>query len=184
MGGSVKKVVIIGPESTGKSELSAHLANYYNTRYVPEYARQYLLTHGKSYTLADLTKIAEGQMASEDILTMECREKGKEILFIDTDLQVIKTWSEFVFNSCDNRILYEISKRKYDLFLLTNTDLPWVKDELREYPDHDTRLKLFHHYRDALINQSVPWVEISGVAENRLKQAKSAVAKMQESTMR
>ncbi|RYF89917.1 MAG: ATPase, partial [Chitinophagaceae bacterium] len=159
----LKKVVIIGPESTGKSDLCKALADHYNTYFVPEYAREYLLTNGTAYTRSDLSTIAKGQLALEENITQRCIEENKPIIFIDTDMQVIKTWSEFVFNGCDLKILNKIAERKYDLFLLTNTDLPWVKDELREYPDHDTRLKLFHHYRDALINQDVPWAEISGI---------------------
>ena len=173
----VKKVVIIGPESTGKSELSSRLANHYGTLYVPEFARQYLTTNGTAYTINDLIEIAIGQLATEEWLTIQCREKGKNLLFVDTDLQVIKTWGEFVFNRCDNNILKEIATRKYHLFLLCNTDLPWVKDELREYPDPETRMRLFHHYRDALIQQEVPWVEISGVAEERFRQGVDAVEK-------
>ena len=65
-------------------------------------------------------------------------------------------------------ILEKIVERKYDLYLLCNTDLPWVKDELREYPDLESRQKLYHIYKDIMINQPVPWVEITGTDEQRL----------------
>lgn len=175
---ALKKVVIIGPESTGKSDLCKALALQFNSHFVPEYARDYLLTNGTAYSHDDLLKIAEGQLELEEHIAHNCSAEQKPVVFIDTDMQVIKTWSEFVFNRCDIKILNLIADRRYDLFLLTNTDLPWQKDELREYPDHETRLKLFHHYRDALINQDVPWAEVSGTGAERIRNAVEAVDKM------
>ena len=182
---SVKKVVIIGPESTGKSFLCRQLASHFKTKWVPEYAREFLLANGKEYTFDDLYTIAEGQIAREEEvvhgpLAMEHSKANLNLhpVFIDTDLYVIKVWSEFVFNKCNNSILTRIASRKYDLYLLCNTDLPWEKDELREYPDLATREKLFHFYKDALINQQVPWEIISGNYEERTKKAIRAVERI------
>lgn len=169
----MKKIVAIGPESTGKSHLCAQLAEHFKTTWVPEFAREYLLKHGTSYKYEDLYTIAEGQVKAEEDILKNLQEP--QPVFIDTDLYVIKVWSEFVFNKCDNRILSFIAKRKYDLYLLCNVDLPWVKDELREYPDLETREKLFHYYKELLINQPVPWVEISGNYDDRFRKAISAV---------
>jgi nicotinamide riboside kinase len=84
-------------------------------------------------------------------------EAGGHIpLFIDTDMYVMKVWCEFVFGKCHRYVLDQIVKRKYDLYLLCNTDLPWVKDELREYPDLKTREKLFYIYKDIMVNQMYP----------------------------
>jgi len=87
----------------------------------------------------------------------------------------MKVWCEFVFSKCHNFIIDQIVERKYDLYLLCNVDLPWVKDELREYPDLETRLKLYHFYKDIMVNQSVPWIDISGDYDERLQKAISAV---------
>ncbi len=186
----IKKIVVIGPESTGKSTLCTQLAEHYNTQWVPEYAREYLLTHGTNYKYEDLYTIAEGQIKGEEDIIKKLQPPKPSALnllpstlhpqpvFIDTDLQVIKVWSEFVFNKCDNRILTSIVNRHCDLYLLCNTDLPWVKDELREYPDLETREKLYHYYKESMINQPVPWVEISGNYEDRLKMAIDAVNKI------
>lgn len=182
---AIKKIVVIGPESTGKSFLCKQLATHYNTLWVPEYAREYLLDNGKDYTLDDLSTIAHGQIKSEESIVQGSlsidhtqNQTNHKPVFIDTDLYVIKVWSEFVFNKCENRILSQIATRKYDLYLLCNTDLPWKKDELREYPDHATREKLFHHYKDAMINQSVPWEEIRGGYDERLVIAIKAVERI------
>jgi len=182
----LKKIVIIGPESTGKSVLSQQLANHYETTWCPEFAREYLLTNGTNYDYDDLLTIAKGQLALEDeyATTLENQsqtmlENGEHLpLFIDTDMYVMKVWCEFVFEKCHRFILDEIVRREYDLYLLCNIDLPWVKDELREYPDIESRKKLYRIYKDLMTNQQVPWVDISGDYEQRLKTAITAVDKL------
>ena len=186
------KVAVIGPESTGKSTLCEMLALHYDTQWCPEFAREYLLTHGMDYTYDDLLSIAKGQLAMEDeyVQSMvrssesgvnrstrdsELRTRNSELLFIDTDMYVMKVWCEFVFGKCHRWVLEQIVKRKYDLYLLCNTDLPWVKDELREYPDLITRDKLYHIYKDIMINQSTPWADISGDHNERTQKAIKAV---------
>ena len=172
----LKKIVAIGPESTGKSSLCEQLAKHFKTAWVPEYAREYLLTHGTAYQYEDLYIIAEGQIKGEENIIHNMI--NPQPFFIDTDLTVIKVWSEFVFNKCDNRILSQIAKRSYDLYLLCNVDLPWVKDELREYPDLESREKLYHYYKDLVINQQVPWVEIRGDHDERMQTAVDAVNRL------
>lgn len=185
----MRKVVIIGPESTGKSTLCQQLATHYNTVWVPEFAREYLLSLGKQYTFEDLLTIAKGQTALEENYILEMnrqwatsngQKKGishspltthHSPLFIDTDMYVMKVWCEFVFDKCHRWILQQIVERKYDLYLLCNIDLPWTPDQLREYPDLDSRKRLFRMYLDILINQSVPWVLISGSDKQRFNQA-------------
>jgi NadR type nicotinamide-nucleotide adenylyltransferase len=179
------KVAVIGPESTGKSTLCELLAQHYDTQWCPEFAREYLLTHGTDYTYDDLLYIAKGQLAMEDEyiqstvdgqhssvnLNSPFTTQHSRLLFIDTEMYVMKVWCEFVFGKCHRWVLDQIIERKYDLYLLCNTDLPWVKDELREYPDLKTRDRLYHIYKDIMINQSTPWVDISGDYDKRLQTA-------------
>src|SRR5579863_1484237 len=180
----LKKIVIIGPESTGKSTLCEALATHYQTEWVREYAREYLEEHGMEYRYATLSLIARGQLALEDkgaaVVNRRLGESagGNGLLFIDTDLYVIKVWSEYVFGRCETWILDEIVRRKYDAYLLANTDLPWADDPLREYPDPGIRERLFEIYKDLLINQSVPWAEVGGVGDERLERAVGAVGRL------
>jgi NadR type nicotinamide-nucleotide adenylyltransferase len=182
----LKKIVVIGPESTGKSTLCEQLAQHYETTWCPEFAREYLLSNGTNYEFDDLLTIAKGQLALEDEYTailernsLPLLEEGGSIpLFIDTDMYVMKVWCEFVFGNCHQFVLDKILERKYDLYLLCNVDLPWVKDELREYPDLETRNKLYRIYKDIMVNQNTPWVDISGDYDQRLQKAIIAVDKL------
>ena len=103
---AIKKFVILGPESTGKSTLCKSLAAHYQSAWCEEYAREYLLKNGTSYTPKDLLKIAKGQLKLEELTTKSLLESNKTpILFIDTDMYVMKVWSEYVFGECDFFIL-------------------------------------------------------------------------------
>ena len=164
----MKKIIIIGPESTGKSTLCEQLAAHYQTVWCPEFAREYLQQHGMDYSFDDLLKIAMGQLELEDVMFTEAKNG---YYFIDTDMYVMKVWCEVAFQDCHKWILNQIATRQYDLYLLCNVDLPWVKDELREYPDYDTRRKLYKMYKDIVINSGTKWAEISGSKAERLQAA-------------
>ncbi len=193
-----KKIVVIGPESTGKSTLCQMLAVHYQTVWVKEYAREYLLKNGTAYSFENLLDIAKGQIALEEAALHLINEKNNthaidianspltihhSPLFFDTNMYVMKVWCEFVFGKCHHWILNQIVERKYDLYLLCNIDLPWVKDELREYPDLLTREKLYHQYKDIMINQEVPWIDISGNYDERLQKAIVAVDALQQTNL-
>ena len=171
----LKKIVIIGPESTGKSTLCTQLAAQYRTLCCPEYAREYLMKNGSRYTYDDLLTIAKGQVKLEEQYTKQAREMNQSLLFIDTDMYVMEVWCKFVFGKCHQYILDKIEAQNIELYLLCNIDLPWVKDKLREYPDLATRAKLYKIYKDILINQDVPWVGVSGDYDERLKTSAKAV---------
>jgi NadR type nicotinamide-nucleotide adenylyltransferase len=189
----LKKVVVIGPESTGKTTLCKQLATHFQTQWCPEFAREYLLEHGMDYRYDDLLTIAKGQLSLEDKYTSSIQHpvstiqhpvssiehptsNNHSLLFIDTDMYVMKIWCEFVFGKCHQLILDQIAARKYDLYLLCNIDLPWIKDELREYPDIEKRKQLYNIYKNTMLHQSTPWIDISGDYDERFKKAIAAVA--------
>ena len=207
----VKKVAIIGPESTGKSTLSQRLAAHYHTLWVPEYAREYLHKHGTAYTYNTLLHIAKGQLALEDQYLSKLQPsnpptfqqpsnfpttlqpsnhptiqpsnparsknpgQASKLLFVDTEMYVMKVWCEFVYQKCHQWIIDQVVSRQYDLYLLCNIDIPWSPDVLREYPDPEPRQQLFRMYHDILVNQSTPWELISGDNEERLQSAIAAI---------
>ena len=168
----VKKVAVIGPECTGKSVLSASIAARFETVWVPEFAREYLEALRRPYEESDLLTIAHGQLNLED----ELEPKAHNLLVCDTNLYVIKVWSEFRYGRVDEEILSLIRKRHYDLYLLTNVDIPWVHDPQREHPHK--RKELYDLYLQEMKNQPVPFVEIKGEGEERTRLAVEAVSKI------
>jgi NadR type nicotinamide-nucleotide adenylyltransferase len=165
----IRKIAIIGPECTGKSELSQFLANHYQADWVPEYARAYIDNLPQPYTQDDLLKIAHGQLRVED----EYARDAKKLLFCDTNLYVIKIWSEFKYGNCAEEILQQIETRRYDLYLLTYVDIPWQEDPQREHPAR--REELYQIYYQQMKAQSVPFVEIKGEREQRQSAAIKAI---------
>ena len=175
----IQKIVVLGPESTGKSTLCAALASHYQTIWTPEYARQFLSEHGTKYAYDDLLTIAKGQINNEeksiDLLEQKIQDNKGEAttnkLIVDTDMYVMKVWCEYVFNNCHHYILEQINQRNYDLYLLCDIDLPWAADEMREYPDAKSRIELFTIYKELLINQNTPWGIVSGSDAQRTTNA-------------
>lgn len=167
----VKKVAVIGPECTGKSDLSQFLASHFRTDWVPEYARAYIDNLVRPYAQHDLLTIAHGQVRIED----EWSRGANNLLICDTNLYVIKVWSMFKYGNCDAEILRQIATRKYDLYLLTFIDVPWEDDPQREHPDK--RYQLYEAYLNEMKNQPVPFVEIKGEREQRRNIAIEAVEK-------
>ena len=176
---SIKKIVVLGPESTGKSTLCAALAAHYQTIWTPEYARAFLSKNGTKYTYDDLLTIAKGQIQKEEEALASLNKntvdqptpKISNKLILDTDMYVMKVWCEYVFNNCHHYILEQINQRSYDLYLLCDIDLPWAADEMREYPDAGPRIELFTIYRELLINQNTPWGIVSGTGKERTENA-------------
>ena len=169
---SVKKVAVIGPECTGKSDLSAFLATHFKTEWVPEYARGYMDKLVRPYVQSDLLTIAHGQLRIED----EFSRDANQVLVCDTNLYVIKVWSEFKFGNCDEEILKQIASRTYDLYLLTYVDIPWQDDPQREHPGK--RQELYDIYLREMQKQPVPFVEIKGERELRRETAVKAVEQL------
>jgi NadR type nicotinamide-nucleotide adenylyltransferase len=162
-----KKVVVIGPESTGKSTLSQALANYFDCPWVPEYARTYIEELGRPYDYEDLLEIAKGQVELEEMAS----ENAKDLVICDTDLHVIKVWSEHKYGKSHDWILDQIKSRKYDIYLLTDIDIPWEEDPQREHPQPEMREYFFEQYQNLIRATGVPYARISGTALQRLQQA-------------
>ena len=166
---SIKKVVAIGPECTGKSELSEFLANRFNTRWVAEYAREYLDNLNRPYAEDDLLAIAKGQLQREK----EEMSMARKVLICDTNLLVVKIWSRYKYGRCQDEILRLIHPHSYDLYLLTYIDIPWQEDPLREHPHQ--REALWRLYQEELEQQQLNWVLIKGSREDRRNTAVQAI---------
>ncbi|RNC87818.1 MAG: nicotinate-nucleotide adenylyltransferase [Winogradskyella sp.] len=164
------KIVLFGPESTGKTTLSKQLAAHYNTLWVPEYAREYLQDkwdrEQKTCEPKDLLPIALGQMKSEN----EFAQKVDSLLICDTDLLETKVYSETYYSgTCDPILDKHALLNTYDLYFLTYIDIPWEKDDLRDKPNE--REAMFKAFENALKSNNRPYKVLKGRKEERLEKA-------------
>ena len=171
-----KRILILGPESTGKSTLAEKLAKHFTEPWVPEVTREYLEKLDRPYAYEDLLQIGQQQMQLEDELAMQ----AQHYLFCDTDLRVIQVWSQHRYGTVDPWVLEEIARRTYDLILLCATDLPWQADPLREHPELKMRQQFFEVYKQLCQASGFPWVLISGDTAQRLSTAIQAVGSLKK----
>ena len=174
---SCLKIVLFGPESSGKTTLSKELANHYKTLWVKEYARDYLQkkwnVEKKVCELEDLIPIAIGQIKLEN----ELSKISKQLLICDTDLLETKVYSETYYDGyCDPLLEKYALKNSYDLYILTNIDIPWEKDDLRDKPNQ--REESFEIFKNELIKNNLPFELINGTRIERLKKAINCVSKI------
>ncbi len=166
----VVKVVMFGPESTGKTTLSQQLARHYNSVWVPEYAREYLQNvwnnERRTCEQKDLIPIALGQMKLENDLA----QKATDILFCDTDLLETKVYSKEYYGGYVDPLLDEAARRnQYDLYFLTYIDVPWEADDLRDRPNH--RKEMFEAFKKALDEHNKDYIVLKGNKKERLQKA-------------
>lgn len=171
------KVVLFGPESSGKTTLSRQLARYYHTVWAPEFAREYLQNkwnnERKTCEAEDLIPIAIGQMKLENKLA----KRADKILICDTDLLETKVYSEeFYGGFVDEKLDKAANENQYDLYLLTYIDTPWEEDDLRDRPEQ--RLEMFTAFETALKKHNRPYILLKGDRETRLKNATEAIDKI------
>jgi NadR type nicotinamide-nucleotide adenylyltransferase len=162
------KIAVTGPESVGKSTLSATLAEQFGGAFVPEFAREYIGSLNHKYTYSDVEKIARQQI--EEYNNAEHLIKGKQpIVFFDTFLIITKVWFEVVFNKVPQWLPETIKQKPMDLYLLCYPDLPWEADNVRE--NGNNRMELFERYRQNLNNYGFNYHIISGKGSERVEMA-------------
>jgi nicotinamide riboside kinase len=132
---------------------------------VPEYARQYLENLNRPYEEKDLLEIAKGQLKLEDDMSRNCAP----LIVCDTNLYVIKVWSEYKYGRLDQWIQQQIQTRKYEHYLLTQVDFPWIPDPLREHPKK--RAYFFKVYEELLMTDRIPFNVVSGSPKQRVTES-------------
>ena len=161
----IKKIAIVGPESTGKSTMSAYLAEHYQTIWVPEYARGYCEKLTEPPTWQDEINMFYGQVALEK----ELLPQANKLLICDTTFITVKIWSDYTFGRTPQEVLDELPKHPYDLYLLLNIDLPWEEDPLRDFPHMRGHfMDVWYKELDAL---GANYTLISGTGPERYAQA-------------
>ena len=162
---NIIKIAITGPESTGKSTIAQQLARHYNTVWVPEFSRSYIDNLDEDYVESDLLEIAKGQIEIEKRMLKDARR----LIFFDTELLVMKIWSQHKYGRVHPWILSKYHEVKYDYYLLTDVDLPWVDDLQRENPGKG---KFFYNwFEQELHEKNVIFDVVSGDEDKRLETA-------------
>jgi NadR type nicotinamide-nucleotide adenylyltransferase len=165
----IRKIVLFGPESTGKTTLAAQLAAHYRTVWVPEFSRFYQEQKGAVPDLSDVLPIAEGQLRWE----AEAWPRANRLLICDTDVLETKVYSEAYNGTAPPALLREVEKHLGDFYLLADIDLPWVPDGIRDRPD--AREEMYYRFRRELQERQLPFAVISGNIRERLEKAIRAI---------
>lgn len=169
------RIAIIGPESTGKTELSKQLAEYFHCDWVPELAREYVEQKGNIYTYEDVVEIARLQIAQEKEYENRLDER---FVFFDTELIITKVWLEYKYRQVPDFVEQRLNERFYDFYLLCEPDLPWVYDPVRE--NGDNRDFFFDWYEREIQKLEIPYAIIGGVDILRFENAVKAVLKAEK----
>ena len=165
-----RRICLIGPECTGKTVLGRRLARELGAAYVAEYAREYAEARGNVLSAADVEPIARGQMANEDAAG------DAERIVLDTDLVSTFVYANHYYGQCPPWIADEAKRRRADLYLLMDTDIPWQPDTARDSGD-DSREDLFDAFRRTLDELDARWAIVSGEGEERWQAVRSAIAR-------
>jgi NadR type nicotinamide-nucleotide adenylyltransferase len=161
-----KKIAILGAVSTGKTTLCEQLAKHYQTLFVPEYARDYFNSHDiNNYTIEDLDIIAKKQIELEN----QYLTQANKVLICDTTLITIKLWSLHKFNRVSDYISNSITQMNYDLYLISNNEVPWIEDNQRK--DKNNREHIFEMNHSELQKINANYSILKGINQNRLENA-------------
>lgn len=167
----MKKIVLYGAESTGKTSIAKALADYYHTEWVPEFARDYLQekydNSGEICAYSDLTPIALGQLSLE----VSAKQKtNRNFIFCDTNPLQTYYYGKAYFDNFKHPELWQIiEKSTYDYYFLTYIDTPWEADDLRDKPEERNEMHL--HFKQSLEENNIPYTLLKGTKEERLQRA-------------
>ncbi|MDR0811718.1 MAG: ATP-binding protein [Paludibacter sp.] len=161
------KIAITGPESTGKSTLTATLAKYFGGYAVPEYAREYVETLGRAYNYDDVCRITKRQIEE---MNFYAELDDKPCVFFDTDLIITQVWFEYCYRSIPEFLEKELKKPYFDLYLLCSPDIAWQYDAVREHGG-DERQFFFNRYRREIEKTGKPYFIVSGKDAERTNNA-------------
>jgi NadR type nicotinamide-nucleotide adenylyltransferase len=180
-GSEPQRVVLIGPESTGKTWLAESLAGHYGVPWSPEYARAYVegLTRPLSY--ADVDAIGRGQVEGEDAARKRAHARGAALVVHDTDLVSTMVYSRHYYGDCPEWIPPAARERVGDLYLLHHVDVEWVADgHQREQPER--REELLERFRETLRELGARMADVRGDWDERRRRAEEAIAELRDET--
>lgn len=165
-----RRIVLTGPESTGKTTLAAALAHRFGAPWLPEASRGFAEEVKRELTAADVESIATRAIRAEDAALAEY----PPLLVLDTDLISTVVYARHYYGACPAWIEAAARARRGDLYLLCAPDLPWKADGVRDRPAH--RAQLFALFQDALREFACAGAGVSGTGPARERAALAAAA--------
>ena len=169
----MKRVVLTGSESTGKTTLAEQLARHYGVSWIPELVRDYAAAKGSALDASDVDAIARGQLAREDEYRARAADRNERLLIGDTDLLSTAVYAAHYYHRAPVWVEEAAHRRRPDLYLLLDIDLPWVPDPQRDRGHQ--RPAMHALFRSAVERSGAPFVIISGDANARLSAARAAI---------
>ncbi len=190
---AVKRVCVVGAESTGTTTLAQQLAAHYHTLWVPEYGREYserLAAEGVDlwhyrWRSEEFTYIARLQLEREDAAAEKvaannatdenstAKDAANLLLICDTDALATAIWHERYMGIRSPEVEAMAMARHYDLYILTGCEIPFVQDGIRD--GENIRQWMTNRFEEELWREQRPWIKVSGAADERLKTAIAAV---------
>lgn len=166
----IKRIVLTGAESTGKSTLAAALSGYYGEPWTEEYVRHYVDDIDRDLTAEDIEPIAQGQLNTEDAALAQ----ATRLVLHDTNILSSILYANHYFNTSPDWVNDRFLERDYALYLLCKPDIPWVADNgQREGPE--VRAHFHGVFKASLDKLVLPYVEISGTEAERFGAAIAAI---------
>ncbi|MFT5746153.1 MAG: NadR type nicotinamide-nucleotide adenylyltransferase [Paraglaciecola sp.] len=163
----MQKIILTGPESSGKTTLAQQIAAHFQTGWLPEYAREYLQNLDRPYEESDLFEIAKGQSLQEEKALEKAALTDEKRVICDTSFLVLKIWSIVKYDRCHPFILKKLERQTNIFYILCGPEIPWEYDPQREHSND--REKLYHVYRKELEKMEAHFIEVAGSKEERLK---------------
>ena len=169
-----RRVVVLGAESTGTTTLARDLAAHYGTTWVPEYGRTWTEKRPGGLTAPweswEFDLVAERQAVMEDAAA---RTAPRPLIICDTDVLATAIWHERYIGSTSPALLALAEARRPDLYLLTDCDVPFVQDGMRD--GEHLREWMTDRFCEVLGAQPAPWIKLAGTRRNRLAASIEAV---------
>ena len=172
----MKRVVLTGSESTGKTTLAERLARHYGVSWVPEFVRDYAAAKSSPLDATDVDAIARGQVAREDDYRSRAEGSNERLLIGDTDLLSTAVYAAHYYGRAPEWVVEAARQRRPDLYLLLDVDLPWTPDPQRDRGH--LRAEMQALFRAAVEASGTPFVIVSGDSTARFAAARAAIDKL------